>query len=127
MTLRKHFAFLATAALAFALLFSASFLPASLSAAAQVDAYNVKKYGATGNGKTLDTQSINKAIDAAAAAGGGTVYFPAGNYLSVSIHLKSNIALYLDQGATIVAANTSNDAKYDPPEPNEWDKYQDFG
>jgi polygalacturonase len=89
--------------------------------------YNVKTFGATGDGKTLDTSAINKTIDAAATAGGGTVYFPAGNYLSVSIHLKSNIALYLDQGATIVAANTSNDAKYDPPEPNEWDKYQDFG
>src|SRR4030095_2536819 len=43
------------------------------------------------------------------------------------IHLKSNIALYLDQGATIVAAEISNTARYDPPEPNEWDKYQDFG
>jgi len=75
----------------------------------------------------LDTAAINKTVDAAAAAGGGTVYFPAGNYLSVSIHLKSNIALYLDQGATIIAATTSNSAKYDPPEPNEWDKYQDFG
>jgi polygalacturonase len=89
--------------------------------------YNVKTFGATGNGQTLDTAAINKTIDAAAAAGGGTVYFPAGNYLSVSIHLKSNIALYLDQGATIVAANSLNDVKYDPPEPNEWDNYQDFG
>src|SRR6266702_337667 len=89
--------------------------------------YNVKTFGATGDGKQLDTEAINKAIDAAAAAGGGTVFFPAGNYLSVSIRLKSNITLYLDQGATIVAANASSDAKYDPPEPNEWDKYQDFG
>ena len=89
--------------------------------------YSVKTFGATGNGKTLDTLAINKTIDAAAAAGGGTVYFPAGNYSSVSIHLKSNIALYLDQGTTIIAANTSDAAKYDPPEPNEWDKYQDFG
>ena len=89
--------------------------------------YNVKSFGAKADGKTLDTPAINKAIDAAAAAGGGTVFFPAGNYLSVSIHLKSNIALYLEQGATIVAANTSDDARYDPPEPNEWDKYQDFG
>src|SRR6267143_99093 len=80
--------------------------------------YNVKEFGATGDNKTIDT---------AAAAGGGTIYFPAGNYLSVSIHLRSNIALYLDHGATIVAASTSNDAKYDSPEPNEWDKYQDFG
>src|SRR5262245_8147360 len=89
--------------------------------------FNVKSYGARADGKTLDTSAINKSIEAAAAAGGGTVYFPAGNYLSVSIHLKSNIALYLDQGATIIAANTTNEAKYDPPEPNEWDKYQDFG
>ena len=99
----------------------------SIASAAADTTYNVKSFGATGNGKTLDTAAINKAIDAAAAAGGGTVYFPAGNYLSVSIHLKSNIALYLDQGATIVAANTSNDVKYDPPEPNQWDAYQDFG
>src|SRR4029077_16225072 len=89
--------------------------------------YNVRTFGAKGDGKALDTAAINKTIDAAAAAGGGTVYFPAGNYLSVSIHLKSKIALYLDQGATIIAANTSTNVKYDPPEPNEWDKYQDFG
>src|SRR6266513_1049808 len=85
---------------------------------ADSNVYSVKTFGATGNGKTLDTPAINKTIDAAAAAGGGTVYFPAGNYLSVSIHLKSNIALYLDQGSTIIAANTSNTVKYDPPEPN---------
>jgi len=95
--------------------------------AQELPVYNVKTFGATGDGKMLDTSAINKAIDAAATAGGGTVYFPAGNYLSVSIHLKSNISLYLDQGATVVAANTSADAKYDPPEPNESDKYQDFG
>ena len=95
--------------------------------AQELPVYNVKTFGATGDGKMLDTSAINKAIDAAATAGGGTVYFPAGNYLSVSIHLKSNISLYLDQGATVVAANTSADARYDPPEPNEWDKYQDFG
>src|SRR5215468_8285644 len=89
--------------------------------------YNVREHGATGDGKSLDTPAINKAVDAAAAAGGGTVFFPAGNYLSVSIHLKSNVALYLDQGATIVAAETSETAKYDAPEPNQWDQYQDFG
>jgi len=111
---------------ALALVFANSPLPLT-SSAQQPNAYNVKTFGATGDGTTLDTQGINKAIDSAAAAGGGTVYFPAGNYLSVSIHLKSNIALYLDQGATIIAANTSNTVKYDPPEPNQWDAYQDFG
>ena len=94
---------------------------------ADANDYNVRNFGAKGDGKAVDTAAINKTIDAAAAAGGGTVYFPAGNYLSVSIHLKSNVALYLDQGATIVAANPSNEMKYDAPEPNEWDKYQDFG
>ena len=103
--------------------------PSSSNAAKPADniRYDVRNYGATGDGKTLDTPAINKAIDAAATAGGGTVFFPTGNYLSVSIHLKNNIALYLDQGATIIAANTSNDVKYDPPEPNQWDAYQDFG
>lgn len=90
-------------------------------------AYNVRDFGAKGDGKELDTAAINKTISAAAAKGGGTVYFPAGNYLSTSIRLQSNIALYLDQGATIIAAETTANAKYDDPEPNQWDAYQDFG
>lgn len=92
------------------------------------DAYNIRAFGAKGDGATVDTPAINKAIDAAAAAGGGTVYFPAGTYLCFSIHLQSNIALYLDQGATILAADPK-EAKgaYDPPEPTEWGMYQDFG
>ena len=89
--------------------------------------FDVRTFGAKGDGKTLDTAAINKAIEAAATAGGGTVLFPSGNYLSVSIHLKSNITLYLDQGAVIVAANTGLGVAYDPPEPNQWDRYQDFG
>jgi polygalacturonase len=89
--------------------------------------FDVRKFGAKGDGKTLDSTAINRSIDAAATAGGGTVFFPAGNYLSVSIHLKSNVSLYLDSGATIIAAETSDTAKYDPPEPNQWDQYQDFG
>lgn len=94
--------------------------------------YDVRAFGAKGNGRTLDTAAINKAIDAAASNGGGTVHFPAGSYLSFSIHLKSNIALYLDQGATIVAADPKEvpkelDVSYDLPEPNQWDMYQDFG
>ncbi|MGH9970757.1 MAG: rhamnogalacturonidase [Pyrinomonadaceae bacterium] len=105
-------------------------IPPSRSAAATADAagvYNVKTFGAKGDGHALDTPAINKAIEVAAAAGGGTVRFPAGNYLSVSIRLKSNISLYLDQGATIIAAEPSKGFKYDPPEPNPWDAYQDFG
>jgi polygalacturonase len=90
--------------------------------------FDVKAFGAAGDGKTIDSPAINKTIEAA-AAGGGTVHFPAGNYLSYSIRLKSNIALYLDHGATIIAADPPADGigGFDHAEPNEWDMYQDFG
>ncbi len=87
--------------------------------------FNIKDYGAKGDGKTLDTHAINKAIEAAASAGGGRVIFPAGTYLSGSIHLKSHIILYLSRGCTIVASDKSSD--YDKPEYNPDDQYQDFG
>lgn len=92
--------------------------------------YNIKTFGAKGDGKAIDSKAINAAIEAAAKKGGGTVYFPAGTYLSYSIRLKSNIALYLDQGCILRAADTSTGGRYDEPEPNEWgDKfhYQDYG
>jgi polygalacturonase len=91
--------------------------------------FDVRTYGATGDGKTLDSPAINKAIDAASAAGGGTVMFPAGNYLCYSIHLKSDVSLYLDAGATIIAADppAQGGGGFDLAEPNEWDRYQDFG
>ncbi len=87
--------------------------------------FDITNYGAAGDGTTLNSTAINKAIDAASSAGGGTVYFPAGAWLSGSIHLKSNVTLYLEQGSTILAA--SDPQAYDEPEPNQWDKYQDFG
>ena len=68
-------------------------------------AFDVKKFGAKGDGKALDSPAIDKAIDAAAAAGGGAVLFSAGTYRSFSIRLKSNVRLYLDHGATILAAD----------------------
>ena len=89
--------------------------------------YNIRDYGAKGDGKTIDGPAINTTIDAAARAGGGTVYFPAGNYLSYTIRLQSNISLYLDQGATLIAAAPVNKIGYDLPEPNAFEKYQDFG
>ncbi len=93
--------------------------------------YNVRDYGATGDGQSLDTEAINRTIAAAAAAGGGTVYFPAGTYASYSIHLQSNIALYLAAGSTILAADppaAGTPGGYDAPEPNPGnDRYEDFG
>jgi hypothetical protein len=94
------------------------------------DNFNVRSFGAAGDGRTIDTPSINRAIDAASVVGGGTVVFPAGSYLCYSIHLKSKVSLYLGPGATIVAAETSaagGSGGFDAPEPNPWDHYQDFG
>src|ERR1700733_2015560 len=98
--------------------------------------FDVRAYGAPGDGKTVVTPAINRAIEAAAAAGGGTVIFPSGTYLCFSIHLKSHINLYLSQGATIRAADSPRrgeetgytSGSYDAAEPNTpWEKYQDFG
>ena len=94
-------------------------------------AYNVRDYGATGDGKTLDTDAVNKAIEAAATAGGGTVVFPTGTYLCYSIRLKSNIELNLTHGATILAADQPSEGQpgYDLAEPNRVGDlaYQDYG
>src|SRR6202022_1445696 len=68
--------------------------------------FDIRTYGAIGDGKAVDSPAINKAIEAAAAAGGGTVLFPPGTWLSFSIRLKSHVALYLSQGATILAADS---------------------
>jgi polygalacturonase len=96
--------------------------------------FDVRTYGAVGDGKAVDTPAVNKAIEAAAAAGGGTVVFPAGDWLCFSIRLKSNVNLYLSQGATIVAAESPkrgeatgyNGGTYDAAEPKTaWDAYQD--
>ena len=90
--------------------------------------YSVRAFGARGDGRALDSGAVNRAIEAASAVGGGTVHFPAGTYLCFSIRLKSNIALRLDHGATILAADPAQDkGSYDLPEPNPWDMYQDFG
>jgi polygalacturonase len=105
-------------------------IPLFGSAALAAD-FDVRKFGAKGDGTTLDTNAINQAIEAAATAGGGTVVFPAGTYLSFSVRLKSNLTLHFESGATLLAATPSPEAGgYDAPEPNEWgDKlqYQDFG
>ena len=69
----------------------------------------VTGFGAMGDGKTLDSPAINKAIEAVAANSGGTLCFPAGTYLSYSLRLKSNVALSLGQGATMLAADSPED------------------
>ena len=93
----------------------------------QAKVYNVRDFGAAGDGVMIDSPAINAAIEAAAAKGGGVIYFPKGVYSSYSIRLKDNITLRLDEGAVIKAAKPTAEQGYDIAEPNEWDMYQDFG
>ncbi|MEZ0072442.1 glycosyl hydrolase family 28 protein [Planotetraspora sp. GP83] len=87
--------------------------------------FNVRDYGAAGNGSTNDTAAINKAITAANSAGGGIVQFPSGTYKSSNtIHLKSNVTIQLDSGSTIMGSSAKT---YDAPESNPYDAYQDYG
>jgi polygalacturonase len=71
--------------------------------------FNIKSYGAKGDGITKDTKSIGKAIDACSRAGGGTVYFPPGVYHSGTICLKDNITIYLEAGATLFSSIDKED------------------
>ncbi len=98
--------------------------------------FDVRTFGALGDGKTLDAPAINAAIEAAYTAGGGTVVFPAGTYLCFSLHLRSRVHLYLSQGATILAADSPRPGEasghhgltYDAAESNApWEAFQDFG
>ena len=88
--------------------------------------FNIRSFGAVGNVTNLDSPAIDRAIQAASAAGGGTVFVPAGTYLSGSIHLTNNINLYLDAGAVILGAPQEMNA-YDPTEPWTPPAYQDGG
>ena len=74
---------------------------------------DVTTYGANGERQQilLNTAPIQQAIDDCAAAGGGTVLFPAGNYLSEPLVLKSHIRLQLEKGATLVASTTESSYK----------------
>jgi polygalacturonase len=109
---------------------------AEVPSAAAASTFNVRNYGATGDGKTVDTPAINRAIEAVATAGGGMLVFPAGIYVCFTINLRSNVDLYLSQGCTILAADSPkvgestgyNGGTYDAAEPNApWDAFQDYG
>ncbi len=126
---RRNFLSLAGTGFAGAM-FGAGPLRADIAAKTSSSEFDVRAFGAVGDGTTLDSAAIDKAIAAASTGGGGTVRFPAGTYLSYTIHLKSRVTLFLDQGAVILAAETlggSGKGGYDPAEPNQWDQYQDFG
>jgi polygalacturonase len=92
--------------------------------------FDVRAFGATGDGKSIDSPAINRAIQVASVKG-GVVYVPAGSYACYSLRLASSIVLYLEAGATILAADTPREGTvsgYDAAESNApWEAYQDFG
>ncbi len=77
--------------------------------AAQPNVYDAHRSGAVGDGVTKDTAAIQTAIDTAAAAGQGTVYFPPGTYLTGSIELKSHVTLNLAAGAVLKGSPDAKD------------------
>ena len=81
--------------------------------------YNVVRYGARNDSSQLATDAIRKAIEAASKVGGGTVYFPAGKYLTGPIHLKSNITIFIDAGAELHFSD--NFDHYLPMVPSRWE------
>jgi len=110
----------------FAILISFCFLLPAMASPDDKTIFNVRSFGAIGDGTNLDSPAIDQAIQAASAAGGGTVFVPAGTYLCGSIHLTNNIHLHLDAGAVILGAPQGLNA-YDPTEAWSGQAYQDGG
>jgi polygalacturonase len=83
---------------------------------AAASGFNVRNHGASGDGVRLDTKAIQETINACARAGGGTVYFPAGKYLTGTIVLKSHITLELGSGAVLLGSTKLDDYPRHIPE-----------
>jgi len=86
--------------------------------------YNITDFGAVGDGQTMNASAIAVAIERCATAGGGTVYVPAGRYLTGPIRLQSHMTLYLEAGAVLLF---SDDFTLYPPEWTRWSGYECFG
>jgi polygalacturonase len=87
----------------------AQVLAASAGSAAQAPYYDVRAYGAVGDGATLTTAAIQKTVDACAAEGGGKVVIPAGRYISGPIFLKSRVEVELESGAVLLGSTNIAD------------------
>lgn len=91
-------------------------LAAGSSPAAEAPArFNIRDFGAHGDGQTLDTAAIQAALDACAQAGGGQVLISPGRYLSGTLHLRSRVTLWFEAGARLIG--TTNLAEYRQPAP----------
>jgi polygalacturonase len=88
---------------------------AGAAAAAAEGIHDVRQFGAQGGRKTNEAAAFQAAIDACSKAGGGTVYVPAGEYLSGGLVLRSKVSLYLEAGATIYASTKPEDYRGGSP------------
>ena len=80
------------------------FLISSISLLLHAKNVNVKDYGAVGDGKTMNTAFLQKAIDECNASGGGKVIFPEGTYLSGTIVMKDNVTLRFEKGSRLLGS-----------------------
>ena len=81
----------------------------AVAALADTKTFDVREFGAKGDGKTLDTAAIQKALDQCGGSGGGIVRFAAGTYLSQPLTLRSRTTVQLDEGATLKATDDPKD------------------
>jgi polygalacturonase len=86
-----------------------AFLTISLTAAAGTKVFDVRQFGARGDGKTFDTEAIQKALDECGQANGGTVKISRGTYLSRPLTVRARTTILLEEGATLLASPTQSD------------------
>jgi len=94
------------------------FLCCSIQSFSQEKVFDIASYGATGDGKTIVTKSVQDAVNACNAAGGGKVIVPTGIFMIGTVHLKSNVHLYLGAGAVLRGSKNLDDYEtYIPDKP----------
>ncbi len=71
--------------------------------------YNVTEHGISGDGATMNTKAFQSLIDACSENGGGTIYFPAGDFITGTFRLKDNVNVYLSPGATVWGSKNKED------------------
>src|SRR5258705_4476671 len=88
------------------------FVAIAIADAAETNAakvFNVREFGAKGDGKTFDTEAIQKALDDCGKSGGGTVLLPPGTYLSKPLTIGTKTTLLIEKDATLMASTNQND------------------
>jgi polygalacturonase len=79
--------------------------------------FNIKDYGAVGDGVSIETKAVQKTIDACSEAGGGTVWIPAGRFVIGTVEVKSHVTLSLDFGAELLGSQNKKDYPIDQLRP----------